>query len=246
MFEREHELVATLAGEHRRLWPAAKMRRVKAERGYGRGVADLVILDFDADVLNARLEAGLVPVNVSRAYLVGALRAAGSVTRDEVGRLDREVSERTNRRVIQTLESTGHVVEVNGLLCLHPSMRPALGRLVAIEAKLSDWRGGLLQASRYRAFADQTYLALPERAASRLVGEDSDVAQALGVGVISVGSRSRILLAASRVHPREVGVRAWAEESEIADLIGMPRRLVAPFPARFAAPTPDELVAAAL
>lgn len=246
MFEREHELVAALAAQHRRLWPAAQMRRVKAERGYGRGVVDLVVLDFDAALLNARLEAGLPPVAVSQAYLVGALRAAGSVTRDELGRLDREVSERTNRRVVQALEASGHVVEVDGLLSLRATMRPTLRRLVAIEAKLTDWRGGLLQASRYHAFADQVYLAMPERAARRLVAEDSDVAEALGVGVISVGTVSRILLASPRRRPGEVGVRAWAEESEIADIVGTPRRLVAPFPARFSAPTPDELVAAAL
>jgi hypothetical protein len=176
MFEREHELVAALAAQHRRLWPAAQMRRVKAERGYGRGVVDLVVLDFDAALLNARLEAGLPPVAVSQAYLVGALRAAGSVTRDEIGRLDREVSERTNRRVVQALEASGHVVEVDGLLSLRATMRPTLRRLVAIEAKLTDWRGGILQASRYHAFADQVYLAMPERAARRLVAEDSDVA----------------------------------------------------------------------
>lgn len=246
MFGREHELVAALAAQHRRLWPAAQMRRVKAERGYGRGVTDLVVLDFAAAALNARLEASLAPVEVSLAYLVGALRAAGAVTRDDVARLDREVSERTNRRGVSALQESGHVVEVDGLLSLHAAMVPTLDRLVAIEAKLRDWRGGLLQASRYHAFADQVYLAMPERAAHRLASEDRDVAEALGVGVIAVGGASRILLGSPRRRPREAGVRAWAEESEIADFVGTPRRLVAPFPARFLTPTPDELVAAAL
>ena len=47
-FDREHELVVRVASAHTALWPAASPLRVlRAERGYGRGVADLMILDFD-------------------------------------------------------------------------------------------------------------------------------------------------------------------------------------------------------
>ena len=245
MFEREHEVVSALAGQHRKLWPGTRTRVVKAERGYGRGVADLVVLDFDPAALSVRTSSALAPVDVSLAYFVGTLRQLGSITGGEIDEVDRAVSPRTNRRAIRSLVSSGHLVENEGRLTLHPALRPTLARLVAIEAKLSDWRGGLLQASRYTAFADQSYLALPERAAARVLAEDPDVPRALGVGLISVGQTARIIIAAPRLRPREVGVRAWAEESELADLAGTPRRLVAPFPPRFSVPSPDELVAAA-
>lgn len=246
MFEREHELVSALAGQHRRLWPAARNRVVRAERGYGRGVADLVVLDFDPDALEARRRSGLDPVDVSLAYFVGALRRDGPADIDAIERVDRSVSARTNRKVIRSLLASGHVVERAGRFELHPALRPALARIVAIEAKLGDWRGGLLQAGRYTAFADQSYLAVPERVAARILADEPDVPAAMGCGLVSVGERaSRILIAAPRRRPREAGVRAWAEESELAALAGTQPRLVSPFPARFAVPSPEELVAAA-
>lgn len=39
-------------------------------------------------------------------------------------------------------------------------------RLTAIEAKLKDWRKGLMQASRYRFFANRSILVLPNPAAA--------------------------------------------------------------------------------
>ncbi|HEY2786038.1 MAG TPA: hypothetical protein VGJ05_13805, partial [Fimbriiglobus sp.] len=38
----------------------------------------------------------------------------------------------------------------------------AVRRLVAIEAKVSHWRGGLMQAAQNRWFASESYLLLPE------------------------------------------------------------------------------------
>jgi hypothetical protein len=246
MFAREHELVAALAAHHRRLWPAAHSRRVKAERGYGRGVADLVILDFDDCAQRCRAQAGLPPLqNDGQAYIVAGLRAVGYSTRAAAGRLDRMVGERTNRRILAELVKAGYVLEDEVGYRLHPEMLAPVKRIVAIEAKLTDWRGGLEQAARYRVFADQSYLALPAPTAERLArSEWAPAIRQLGVGVIAVGSRSKILISAhAGIRRGDEGVRVWAEESEFSDAVGEPRRLVKPFPARFASPTPDQLVA---
>lgn len=37
-----------------------------------------------------------------------------------------------------------------------------LGITIAVEAKISDWKNGIIQAQRYRLFSDYSYLALPE------------------------------------------------------------------------------------
>jgi hypothetical protein len=39
---------------------------------------------------------------------------------------------------------------------------PISEELIAIEAKLTDWKSGLRQAHRYKYFADFVYLAIPE------------------------------------------------------------------------------------
>ena len=36
------------------------------------------------------------------------------------------------------------------------------GKTISIEAKIKDWKSGILQAQRYLMFSDFSYLALPE------------------------------------------------------------------------------------
>jgi hypothetical protein len=54
--------------------------------------------------------------------------------------------------------------------------------LTAIEAKIKDWRKGLMQAARYRFFADQSLLVLPPDAA-RIAVRYLQTFQALQVGL---------------------------------------------------------------
>jgi hypothetical protein len=248
MFAREHELVAHLAGQHRRLWPGGTAHRlVKAERGYGSGVADLVLLDFDTMAQSTRQASGLPPVPTAcHAYVVGALRRLGPTPFSECGRLDPNVNERENLRILRQLIDTGYVLRTGSAVAVAPEMGSPIRRIVAIEAKLKDWRGGLLQAKRYRSYANLTYLAMPLAEAQHAAASHADVALALGIGIIGVDESTRILLRAGRGEPTESGVRAWAEESEFAEALGCPRRLATPFPARFSVPSPDQLVAGAV
>ena len=49
-----------------------------------------------------------------------------------------------------------YYAKINGWL-------PIGKELIAIEAKLNDWKRGFYQANRYKAFADKTYLAVPPK-----------------------------------------------------------------------------------
>lgn len=58
-----------------------------------------------------------------------------------------------------------------------------LGTTIAVEAKVSDWRNGMVQAQRYPLFSDYSYLALPEKNI-KLV--DVDLLKDAGIGLLSV------------------------------------------------------------
>jgi len=58
----------------------------------------------------------------------------------------------------------------------------AMGRLLAFEAKLSDWRKALNQAYRYRYYADVSIVILPVQAARSAI-ENRDLFQQMGVGL---------------------------------------------------------------
>ncbi len=56
-------------------------------------------------------------------------------------------------------------------------------KLVAIEAKLSDWKQGILQARRYKSFTDESYLALLSKYAKNV---DHKLLEAHDIGLILV------------------------------------------------------------
>jgi hypothetical protein len=87
-------------------------------------------------------------------------------------------------KVLRELEDKGYVrrvgekryFKVNGWI-------PITKEIVAIEAKLKDWRRGAIQANRYKAFANRVYLAVPKETA-RLV--DIKFLKKYDIGLISL------------------------------------------------------------
>jgi hypothetical protein len=84
------------------------------------------------------------------------------------------------------------------------------GQLVAVEAKLTNWREALAQAKDNRSRADMSYVALPEVDTSRKRAEIRHNAKQLGVGVIELQSRgdATIVVKAKRA-PARVCRQKW-------------------------------------
>lgn len=55
-------------------------------------------------------------------------------------------------------EGDNYYFKINGWM-------PLAKEIIAIEAKLKDWKRGFIQANRYKAFADKVYLAVPAETA---------------------------------------------------------------------------------
>lgn len=243
-FEREYELVRALASEAASLWPGAEGKpRLRAERGYGRGVADLVVLGIDGASLAERRERGLPPARRSGEAQV--LQTVIDCTGHPVDVIINRVPMTRGhvRRLLCQLEQVGLIViNDDGTVAPTWPARPVVSRVTAIEAKLTDWRAAAVQAERYLDFADQAYIAMPQRQITALLQRPDRLA-GLGLGLIAVADDGcAIALAAETAAPRKPSIRRWLDEVEYADLIGEARPLVPPFPARFAHPTPAELV----
>lgn len=69
-----------------------------------------------------------------------------------------------------------------------------LGITIAVEAKISDWKNGLVQAQRYLLFSDYSYLALPEKNIKHV---DIELVKEVGIGLLSIkdGELEEILAA---------------------------------------------------
>jgi hypothetical protein len=81
------------------------------------------------------------------------------------------------------LEAAGMIRSTrNGWVAYSPRKLMAVRRIVAIEAKVGAWRGGLDQAFMNRWFASESYLLLPDRPKSQ---ELTVELQATGVGLLT-------------------------------------------------------------
>jgi hypothetical protein len=68
-----------------------------------------------------------------------------------------------------------------------------IGSIIAIEAKLHDWRRALQQAHRNKLFADRVYVALPARFSSAAITNIAEFRR-VGIGLIVVDENE------SRIH----------------------------------------------
>lgn len=244
MFSREYEIVRLLAHDAKRLWPDMVGELVlRAERGYGRGVADLVVLDIDHANLLERRNCGLPPARrAGEAVVLEAVIAkAGEPLETILSAIPMTRSHA--RRLMSQLADVGLVQVEDGAAFPAWPGAPIAARVVAIEAKLANWRGGAIQADRYLAFADEAYLAMPTERIETLL-RHPDRLDGLDLGLIAVSDgECSIAVPAPVVRPRIPAVRRWLDEAEYGELIGSSRQLIRPFPARFEQPTPAALLA---
>ncbi len=64
-----------------------------------------------------------------------------------------------------------------------------LGKTVSIEAKLKDWKNGLLQAQRYLMFSDYSYLAMPKE---KIRNVDLGQLEDSGIGLLAIDLNGNI------------------------------------------------------
>jgi hypothetical protein len=245
MFSREYEIVRLVARSAASLWPDILGERVlQAERGYGRGVADLVVLDVDRVNLDERRERKLPPAR--RAGEAAVLEAVVAHAGEPLDVITAQVgmTRSHTRRLLTQLADVGLVEIMDGTARATWTAAPIASRVIAVEAKLTDWRGGAIQAMRYLDFANEAYLAMPSRRIESLLERPNQL-EGLGLGLIAVSPQGcAIALRAEAAPPRLPALRRWLEEAEYGELIGDARQLIQPFPARFKQPSPAELLAA--
>ena len=171
-----------------------------------RGVPDLTGLGVDSSLVARRVESGL-------SYLQSmpdcAIAAAASLERAitpktlarRTGLSESQVVERVRR-----LANSGHLLETDGRYRRHPSLILS-GHLLAMEAKVDDWRGAVAQTLRYSAWADRTAILMPH-ASSELL----DATRPFGTGVATPERWVR----RPRRHTSLAGLRLQAVERLVA------------------------------
>jgi len=161
------------------------------------GVPDLVAVSLNQDLFAARLASGIPPILGSRRASVisscgvrrpASLRLLVSVTGS---------SEKHTRAIIGELVRAGAITRFGSGWVRDPALQP-LGKVFALEAKVSDWRSGFAQSLRYGVYAQNVTLVvgkLGERASQSA----EEACRSHGVGLYIAGRR--------RVQPRSQVVK---------------------------------------
>ncbi len=174
--------------------------------GYGR--ADIVGFLIDAQRCRARLENGQTRAidRIEHCHLLHHIPDADDgvdpIALGELARYMRRSPSFLKHTLLRFLENAGYVRQVGHNLYLKVNgFIPITRDVVAIEAKVSDWRKGAIQAKRYQVFANRVYLAIQHEYAHRV---DLDRLRQHRIGLLCV-SDSRVYepLPADPVIPRD-------------------------------------------
>lgn len=93
---------------------------------------------------------------------------------------------------------------------------PPISNIISIEAKLSDWKGGMYQAIRYKHYSNSSYLAISEEYIHRV---NIEMLKENNIGLISVSpDRIKIRLKAKKSKPINTNAFNYLSEKMIHTL----------------------------
>jgi hypothetical protein len=144
----------------------------------GAGMPDLLAISWHPRVV------AIADPEVADASILAYLRAVGCARFDTIvnrlGRTAISVSDSLNALIEASV-----IVRDSGRFSLDPVWRTILPEVVAIEAKVSDWRRAVRQAARNQLFSHRSFVALPCSVASKAVKAGN--LGRVGIGVLAVG-----------------------------------------------------------
>ncbi|MGW1708256.1 hypothetical protein ACWCP8_22720 [Streptomyces sp. NPDC002206] len=181
------------------------------------GIPDLVALPGPGPALQRRLDSLIPPV----LNPVGVEVLSALYVRREIGieALKRKCgqSDRTVSRALRDLEKKGAAI-ANGKLWRKADAMIPVGNIYALEAKVDDWRKGVRQAFRYRAWCSSSALVLSRM--PRNCDPLFSTVRRLGIG-LALDDQWLVRPPLSKIAPKEM---LWGSEHFVAALGFAPTR----------------------
>jgi hypothetical protein len=221
---REHTTVRVEYFRKRRMGPELDLENILAEQlpdlfdhlnyprwtagslPIGAGAPDLTVVACEPQV------AGLTRTRQPDIHILAYLRTVRWARLETVQEKVRRPEEAV-RECLNSLLEVGAISELSGTFSLVPIWRSILPSVTTIEVKVSDWRRAVAQANRNRIFAHQSFVALPESLADRVLREP--VFSHLGIGVMSIGPQGKVVI---HRRARKHRPRVWSYYYRLASL----------------------------
>lgn len=211
-FESEKQLVKAIVACTKRA--SRRDYRIELEVDAGVGIADLVLAKRATRTTNAlQALAGITP----RLAVLLSPEVCRKITSKETLAASLGTTERGTARVISLLSTLGLVQRQGDSLFISPITVPPFGRVIAVEAKLSEWQRVIVQASRNLQFADESWVVLDHAYVRPALSQVARF-KAAGVGLASIernGGGLYVHLAAKTVGPLSEAKR-WHAQAALA------------------------------
>jgi hypothetical protein len=117
---------------------------------------------------------------------------------------------------LKALEIQGYIQIDGNYIKSIKKVNGVTNKFVAVEAKLSDWRGGLEQAIRYKNYADEVYVAL---SSEYIKNVSLDLFREHNIGLMSVsGKKLKIPLKARKNKSFDLDVQLYLADKFLNEL----------------------------
>ena len=158
MFTNEKELVDTLVEYLKEKY---KIQYITRELQSGNNIADVVYSE--------KLERDHI---LFYNYVDSYYYVKNIYNKHKIGLNNLEITNKKNRKEFQQflreLEKKGYIKVENNKIEVVKKVDLATKNLVAIEAKLFDWRAGIEQAIRYKEYSNKVYVAIENEEISKI------------------------------------------------------------------------------
>lgn len=175
------------------------------------GVPDFVAIVGSPDRLAARAALAVPPLlNEVDAAIVSALAPRAARSAETIAAALGWPMSVIDRRLPGLLR-TGAVIEPRPGRFVRPEELEPVGRLYAIETKVSDWRRAMLQGRRYRLWCENYVIVMPGLSDSTGLRAGEAIAQD-GGGLVAAGS----WVSRTRAYDLPAPRRLWGSEHALA------------------------------
>ena len=194
MFRSEKELVEKLVLDLQQRYNTQYI--VREFRG-GKNIADVVY----ATELNR--ENVVFDEYFNAYYYFNGIYNKKRILLDELGISDSKVNKKFYN-FLRELEELGYVKIDGNYITSVKKIDAVTKKLIAVEAKISDWKAGLEQAVRYKQYADEVYVAISSEYVKKV---DKELFHEFNIGLMSVSE-----------HQLTIPIKARKEKVEKLDI----------------------------
>ena len=124
-----------------------------------------------------------------------------------------------NRKIhhfLRDLEQNGYIKIDDEYITVIKKIDVVSSNIVAVEAKLSDWKAGIKQAMRYKSYADEVYVAISSEYVKNI---DKTIFKDLNIGLMSVSNEKlKISIRAKKEKPKKLDVKYYMADRFLRQL----------------------------